>query len=99
MKISIGVAGIYVCMFSFYSYTFFWGGYLRYNDIKNGDEEYTGGRILGIMFCLLTGSFGLMGLGPNLKNITEAKVAGYLTFNFIDSKVAISSNDESKPLI
>jgi hypothetical protein len=26
-----------------YSYSFFWGGYLKYNDVKNGDELYTGG--------------------------------------------------------
>lgn len=91
-----GIAGFYFCIFTFYSYTFFWGGYLRNNDIKNDGEDYSGGKILAILFCVITGSMGLMGIGPNVKIITEGKVAGKLAFDFIDYVTPIPSDDKTK---
>lgn len=72
-----------------YSYNFFWGGYLKYNEVKNGDELYTGGQILGIMFCVITGAFQITAIGPHLKSVTEGKIAGKLAFDVIDANPSV----------
>jgi hypothetical protein len=56
---SIGTALMFMLIYAFYAYSFFWGGFLRYNDIKNGDENYTGGHVIGILFCVIFGAFNL----------------------------------------
>lgn len=47
---------MFLIIFLFYAYSFFWGGRLRYNEVKNGDKEYTGGAILAIMFSVVFGA-------------------------------------------
>jgi hypothetical protein len=54
---SLGQSVIFGVILSVYAYCFFWGSYLKYNEVKNGDELYTGGQIIGIMFCVITGAF------------------------------------------
>jgi len=80
-------------IFSFYGYSFFWGGYLRYNDVKNGEVEYTGGVVLSIMFSVVFGAFNLGGATPHIASVTEGKIAGRLAFNVIDHKPEIHQND------
>ena len=53
---AIGQMIMFLIIFLFYAYSFFWGGRLRYNEIKNGDKEYTGGAILAIMFSVVFGA-------------------------------------------
>jgi len=70
----------------FYAYAFFFGGYLRYTSMEenNTDQEYSGGRIITIMFCIIIGCFTLAGIGENLKAVFEGKVAGKMAFDVID---------------
>jgi len=70
----------------FYAYAFFWGGYLRYNKILTGnDVEYTGGRIIAIMFCIVISCTRLGSIGDHLKAIIEGRIAGRLTFDVLDA--------------
>ena len=88
-KKSIGQACIFILFFGFMGYCFFWGGYLRYNDIKNEEREYTGGAIVAIMFSVIFGAMGLGSVGPHIAAISEGKVAGKLAFSNIDHKTEI----------
>jgi ATP-binding cassette subfamily B (MDR/TAP) protein 1 len=71
-------------IFLFYSYSFYWGGRLRYDEVKNGDREYTGGAILAIMFSVVFGALQVGGMMPHLKAVTDSKIAGKLAFDVID---------------
>jgi len=57
IKKAIGTSLLFLIIFGFYGYSFFWGGYLRYNKVKNGEGEYTGGVVLSIMFSVVFGAF------------------------------------------
>jgi hypothetical protein len=83
MKRAIGMSVLFLIIFGFYGYSFFWGGYLRYNDVKNGDKDYTGGAVLGIMFCVVFGAFNFGGAGPHIAAIAEGRIAGKLALNVI----------------
>jgi hypothetical protein len=48
---------MYCVITSFYAYVFYFGGYLRWNEIKNGDELYSAGSIITIMFATVFGVF------------------------------------------
>lgn len=56
-KSAMGGASFYLMINGFYAYTFYWGGYLRYNKVMQGDREYSGGSIIAIMFCVIIGCF------------------------------------------
>jgi ABC-type multidrug transport system fused ATPase/permease subunit len=81
---AFGQALLFLLIFGLYAYSFFWGGYLRWNGIKNGDEEYTGGVIISCMFCVVFGSMQFMGAGPHIAAIAEGRIAGKLVYNVID---------------
>jgi ABC-type multidrug transport system fused ATPase/permease subunit len=53
---AFGQGILFLIIFLFYAYAFFFGGLLRWNEVKNGDREYTGGAIISIMFCTVFGS-------------------------------------------
>jgi ATP-binding cassette subfamily B (MDR/TAP) protein 1 len=48
--------------------------------------EYSGGVVVTVMFSVIIGIFYLGGAGPHMKAVSEARVAGKLAFNVIDSK-------------
>lgn len=56
-RVAAGNSVLFGVIFGFYAYSFFWGGFLRYNDILNGELPYTGGAILSCMFCVVFSSF------------------------------------------
>jgi hypothetical protein len=51
------------------------GGVLRWEEVKEGDELYTGGRVLSIMFCIMFGAMQMGGLGPAMSAIQQGRVA------------------------
>lgn len=62
VSMSIGISMVYLIMFGFYGYAFYWGGLLRWspdkwvlNDFTG--ERYSGGEVIGIMFCIMMGMF------------------------------------------
>ena len=90
---------MFFCIFGFYGYSFFWGGYLRYNGVKNGDREYTGGVVIAIMFSVVFGAFGLGGASPNIHSIAEGRIAGKLAFGVIDHKPKIIACEKDKKIL
>jgi len=85
----------YFVIFGFYAYTFFWGGYLRYNKVElSGGREYTGGVIISILFSVITGSFQLAGIANHTKVITESRVAAKFAFEVLDKKPKIVADEK-----
>ena len=72
VKKAFGNAILNAMFFCFYGYSFYFGGYLRYKDVKNGDDIYTGGVLIGIMFAVVFGSFGLGASAPHWSAAKEA---------------------------
>lgn len=60
------------------------GGVLRWEEVKEGDELYTGGKVLSIMFCIMFGAMQMGGLGPAMSAIQQGRVAMKLALNTID---------------
>ena len=57
IKNSFAVGMIYFIIFGFYAYSFYFGGFLRIKSIEDqGNAEYSGGKILTIMFCIFIGA-------------------------------------------
>lgn len=54
-KKAIGNSFMFLTIFLFYGYAFYWGGFLRENEIKNGEEVYEGGAIMAVMFMIIFG--------------------------------------------
>jgi len=62
VRSSIGFSCIYLIINSFYGYAFFFGGMLRWSPDENlindyTGKKYTGGEVIGILFCVLFGMF------------------------------------------
>jgi len=95
-KKAVGNSVLFLVIFCFYAYCFFWGGWLRSEDIKNGDKPYTSGSIIGIMFCVVFGGFGLGAAGPHFTAVQEARTGGKLAFDVINHKPAIPVCDSTK---
>jgi hypothetical protein len=71
--------------FILYAYSFFFGGVLRWNEVESAPGVlYSGGKIIGILFCIVFGAMMLGGSGPHLKAIAESRVAGRAAFEAID---------------
>lgn len=90
-------------MIGFYGYAFFFGGVLRasegtwaIND-KTG-KLYTGGEVIGILFCVLIGVFQLGAIGPMVKAITEGKIAGKLAYDVIDHQPDVNPRGKGTKL-
>lgn len=99
IKRAIGASLLFTTIFGFYGYAFFWGGFLRYNDIKNGDREYTGGAVLGILFCVIFGAFNLGGAGPHFASIAEGRIGGKLAFEVINHRSAIEPDEKNAKIL
>ena len=57
--VAIAYASLYALIFGFYAASFYFGGYLKWNEIKEGDDPkdaYTGGKIVAIKFCIVFGA-------------------------------------------
>jgi hypothetical protein len=86
------MAYFFSSVFAIYCYAFYLGSVWIYNDIWN----YTFGRFYnaGDVICCFFGIlFGMMALGmasPNIKAVTEGRVAGKMTFDIIDRVPSIN---------
>lgn len=77
-----------------YGAAFWFGGYLRWNEVKEGGEPYTGGKVIAIMFSVIFGAFNLGGMTPHIKALTEGKIAGKLAYDTMDYKPKVDPNDK-----
>ena len=94
IKGAFGFALVMSSFYCFYAWAFFWGGYLRWNEIKNFDgREYSGGVIVTIMFSTVFGAATLGTMAPHAKAIAESQIAGKLAYDTIDHVPKIKSSE------
>lgn len=89
---SLGGGFLFWGIFILYAGSFWFGGYLRTEKIKEGDEIYSGGKVVAIMFSVIFGAFNLGGAIPHIKALTEGRIAGKLAFDTIDTKPKVDPN-------
>lgn len=78
-------------IFSTYAYSFYMGSVWIYVGIQNTsyNRSYSAGDVLACFFGVVFGIMSLGMAGPNIKAVTEGRVAGKLAFDIIDRKPAI----------
>mgnify|MGYP002631561046 FL=1 len=80
-KNAIGIGGMFLSFFILYAYAFYFGGVLRWNEVESEPGVvYSGGKIIGILFCVVFGAMMLGGASPHMKAISEGRVAGRIAF-------------------
>ena len=85
-------------IFGTYAYAFYLGSVWIYNDFENNtyNRIYTAGDILSCFFGVIFGMFSVGLATPNLKAVTEGRVAGKLAFEIIDRKPQIDQDAPGK---
>lgn len=95
-SMGVGIGVIFMFIFLFYGYSLYLGAWLVVDRWEEGGELYTGGRIIGIMSCIIIGSFQLGGVAQNSKVMGEAKVAARLAYDVIDSTPTVNPDAGGK---
>jgi ATP-binding cassette subfamily B (MDR/TAP) protein 1 len=101
MKTALAIAGFFFVMFAYYAYAFYTGSWLITKQVinTNNGEVYTSGDIMACFFGVVFGVFSLGMATPNIKAITEGRVAGKMAYDIIDRKPKILIDDPSaKPV-
>ena len=87
---SIGLSVMYLTIYGLFGYSFFWGGYLRYNEVNNSQQgAYTGGAIFAIFLSVMMGALTFGGASPSFIAIAEGRAAGKIAFETIDHQPSI----------
>ena len=88
MKSSLALAGFFFVMFAYYAYAFYTGSWLVYKQVNNSnsDKIYSAGDIMSCFFGVVFGVFSLGMATPNIKAVTEGRVAGKMAYEIIDRK-------------
>jgi hypothetical protein len=75
-------------IFGTYAYAFYLGSVWIYHDIYNNSmsRSYTAGDILSCFFGVVFGMFSMGMAAPNIKAVSEGRVAGKMAFDIIDRK-------------
>ena len=85
---------MFLSFFILYAYAFYFGGVLRWNKVEaTPGVVYSGGRLIGVLFCVVFGAMMLGGAGPHLKGIAEGRIAGRVAFEAIDAIPSIKVNE------
>ncbi|XP_048564122.1 ABC transporter B family member 4-like [Triticum urartu] len=84
-----GMGSVFCILFSSYGLAFWYGGKLII------DKGYTGGKVLTILFAVLTGATSLGNATPSISAIAEGQSAAYRLFETIERKPEIDSDDTS----
>lgn len=90
-KSGLTVGGFFFGMFAYYAYAFFIGTILITSDVINTNtgDDYTSGDILACFFGVVFGVFALGMATPNIKAVSEGRVAGKMAFDIIERKPKI----------
>ncbi|XP_062206599.1 ABC transporter B family member 4-like isoform X2 [Phragmites australis] len=84
-----GMGSVFCILFSSYGLAFWYGGKLIV------DKGYTGGKIITVLFAVLTGASSLGNATPSVSAIAEGQSAAYRLFETIKRKPGIDSGDTS----
>jgi ATP-binding cassette subfamily B (MDR/TAP) protein 1 len=99
-KNAIGIGGMFLSFFILYAYAFYFGGVLRWNNVESSPGVvYSGGKIVGVLFCVVFGAMMLGGAGPHLNAIGEGRIAGRVAFEAIDQIPNIKVNEKGSTLV
>jgi ATP-binding cassette subfamily B (MDR/TAP) protein 1 len=97
MKTALAIAGFFMVTFSYYAYAFYVGSYLiviqKVN--TNSGQPYTSGDVLSCFFGVVFGVFALGMATPNMKAITEGRVAGKVAYDIIERVPKILLDDSN----
>jgi len=85
------IALFFSSVFGIYAYSFYIGSVWIYKEYRNDTfgRIYSAGDILSCFFGVVFGMFSMGMATPNIKAVTEARVAGKMAFDVIDRKPAI----------
>lgn len=91
------MAFFWFVMFGYYAYAFYTGSFLITEQVKNSNfgELYTSGDILSCFFGILFGVFSLGMAAPNIKTVTEGRIAGKTAYEIIEREPKIKIDDPS----
>ncbi|VAI55324.1 unnamed protein product [Triticum turgidum subsp. durum] len=84
-----GMGSVFLIILSSYGLGFWYGGKLIL------DKGYTGGKIITVLFAVLTGANSLGSATPSISAIAEGQSAAYRLFETIERKPEIDSDDTS----
>lgn len=101
MKSALAIAGFFFAMFGYYGYAFYTGSWLVTDRVINTrtNEPYNAGDIMSCFFGVVFGVFSLGMATPNIKAVTEGRVAGKLAYDIIERVPKIKLDDPSaKPV-
>lgn len=89
---------IFQSLFSLYfGYAMYWGGYLRWNEIKSiTGELYSSAILMTIMMLMMVSTLSLGTVGTMLPSIGKAKIAGQFAFEVIDHIPSIQVDEPGK---
>lgn len=90
--VAISYASLFALIFGFYAYSLYFGGLLKWNEVKEGDELYSGGKVVGIMFCIVFGAMQFGSMGPAATALQQARVGAKLAVNVIDQVPTVDPN-------
>lgn len=99
VRAALGAGSSFFFMFLFYSYCFFFGGYLKYTDEKVNGVPYTGGKIITTIFCVIFSTFSLGGILGYYIAIAEGKVASHLAFETINAVPDVLPNEANTTIV
>lgn len=85
-KGALTMAMFFASIFGTYAYAFYMGSVWIYKGFENQTfgREYSAGDILSCFFGVIFGMFSVGLAAPNIKAVTEGRVAGKLAFDIID---------------
>ncbi|XP_042391237.1 ABC transporter B family member 4-like isoform X2 [Zingiber officinale] len=89
----LGLGTVVLFMFGGYSLGVWYGAKLILS------KGYTGGRVLNVIFAILTGSFSLGQLAPCMKAFAAGQAAAYKMFETINRKPEIDAYDDKGKML
>jgi ATP-binding cassette subfamily B (MDR/TAP) protein 1 len=91
LKGGVVMAMFFSSIFGIYAYSFYMGSVWIYNGFENQTfgRVYSAGDILSCFFGIVFGMFSIGMATPNIKAVTEGRVAGKMAFDIIDRKPSI----------